>query len=238
MHRCPRSALAIVVCLLLGLSCARPLPESLAPKNLGPSSTIAGDRDVIGYRTLTRADFKGTACPEAFGDACERLGAATCLEITMGRQLRVKSVGTRDAAGVLRYYATPVDFVFRAEMHRHCSWWKPSMETRATAYTQQHEQIHFALHEIEARQQNARIAEWTAATQATAATREAAAEALRARFQTRFDEMLERLMARHRSFDKATSANYSPERQAEWWARVQAELSATAHLRSQARAAP
>jgi len=62
--------------IALQVACST-LPEYAAPKGRLIDPAILDTADVIAYRTLTRADFKGEQPPAEFAAYDDRVGAAT-----------------------------------------------------------------------------------------------------------------------------------------------------------------
>jgi len=150
-------------CVLLLLSavlaaCASPQPPAEAPsqgsslpefarphaERMRPEDYVA--TDVIRYRPVTRADFRASQPPARIATNAARMGAYTCVHILPVGDPRVKVQPQPDGSLVARLGSVQ----FRAQMDRGCSWWND--ETRLDPrYVLEHEQIHFALAEIQAR---------------------------------------------------------------------------------------
>lgn len=209
------------------LACGSALPEYAAPKRLDVDYADLESRDTIRYRTLTRDDFRGTQPPEAFAAVAERLGAATCGHLVLPpAKLSIRS--HTDADGDTEYEVVVDSIDFYAEMDRSCSWWNPNFVGLKHDYVLEHEQIHFALFEIQARRMRAGIPALKAHVRSTGSS----AEEAQARAQRKLNETLEEHMAevmeRNRAFDEDTSLGYNPKKQKEWLARVTAELAESA----------
>jgi hypothetical protein len=213
------SAFALVAC--------SGLPEYAAPKGRVVGDPASLDTsDVIRYRTLVRADFKSQRPPTDFAPHVDRIGAATCAHIltTPDTQMAIRGVPAQDGGKL--YRATPHHVRFFAQMDRNCSWWNPKDVGLPSDYILEHEQIHFALFELEARRLNAALPELSARLEATAATPDAAAQALQRQFQDQIQRRLSAILARSREFDEDTSMGHEPEEQKRWWRLVQSELAA------------
>jgi hypothetical protein len=106
--------------------------------------------ELVAYRPLTRDDFRSPVAA-GFSTIEERqIGATTCATIIA----RPDDVVTR-SEGTTRYVATLDDPIFFAVFSRKCSWWNPE-QTHAESDVLEHEQIHFAVSELEARRLNGR----------------------------------------------------------------------------------
>jgi hypothetical protein len=221
----PRARLLPCACGLL-LACSA-LPDYAAPKGRVIDASEYDASDVIPYRTLTRDDFRGTGPPAEFAPYAERVGAATCGYImpTPGTRLAVRPIRLED--GRAGYEAAPQGLGFRAQMDRRCSWWNREQHAVPPDYVLEHEQIHFALFEIEARRLDASSAELAAELRVTASTPEEAVRRAQQRLEVIVARVVGDVVQRSRAFDEDTSLGYAPERQKVWWSRVQAELAAT-----------
>ena len=216
---------ALLTLALVGCST---LPEYAAPKGGVVEAAKLDSTDVIGYRQLTRADFRGTHAPPEFAQVADRVGAATC------GQVRTTSDTTffikwrqETPSSEKQHWVEVKKLSFMALMDRRCSWWNDKAAARAPDYVLQHEQIHFALYELGARKLNASV---------DAIKRDMTAEGdsqaqVEARAQRALNDALlkatEDLLERNRDFDEDTSLGYRPDRQRAWLQRVNEELSAT-----------
>ena len=232
--RRPRRVRALLGLLLLGLpgGCAS-APVARGPGAGGgelpafalPQAEVMDPRDyhaqdAIGYRRLTRADFRGKAPPAQVAAHADLAGAFTCASIVpQGVARAVAEPSAKPGVYVARFE----DAVFRAQMDRACSWWNPLSRDLPTEYVLEHEQIHFALTELAARH-------------LTKALREVRVEAgpsdapavLERRFQALLNQAREELLRTNTEFDRDTSGRYAPERQHEWLERVERELAESA----------
>jgi len=176
--------------------------------------------DSIGYRALTRDDFLATSPPDFARDIADRMGAYSCVNVVAAEQPQFFTTPAASGDGLV---VSPHRISFRAEMDRSCSWWNDEDVGLPDAYLLQHEQIHFALGELFARDATARVQ--------TLAGRGASPQAANRDFQNRIDELLHAIAAemreRNTRFDEETSGRYAPEVQERWWRQVTAELEAS-----------
>ena len=205
------------------LACAG-LPDYAAPKGEVVDPRTLGPSDVIPYRTLSRADFRGERPPEGFAPYAAQIGAATCAHILTVPETRVAIRAERSPDGGQVYRAAPEHLRFHAQMDRSCSWWNPGDVRLPPDYVLQHEQIHFALFELEARRLNASLAEIEARLHVTGESPEEAALRAQQQLDQELRRRIDSILARSRRFDEETSMGHRPEAQERWWARVQAEL--------------
>ncbi len=220
-------ALILAACLF---SCST-LPDYAAPRVLESQSV---DRsDVVGYRTLTRADFKADAPPAEYAAVADRVGALTCCFIGVEPGAEIMQREIRSQSGAVRYETSVRNVRAFARMSRTCSWWNPNQGTLPQEYILEHEQIHFALCEIEARHLNRTLRELTDRPVITDEDPAAAGAQIQARISGELRERSEAVIARSRDFDEDTSLGHEPEAQKRWLAKVEAELA-----ESQAYASP
>ena len=166
--------------------------------------------DVISYRLLRRSDFKGTDPPNELTPYRDRLGATTCAYIVTSAETQVFVRPIRGPSRRVLYEATPQNLGFRAQMDRGCSWWNSAQEALQTDYILEHEQIHFALFELEARRLNAAVAGLYGVLKTTDSTMQGARQGVQSRLEDVLAESLRGVLARSRSFDEETSMGYRP----------------------------
>jgi hypothetical protein len=197
------------------------LPEFATPRGrlLGSSESVP--RGAIPYRALEREDFRGEEPPPQFTRYRERLGAATCCFVLTRPETRIEVQRLPTGEG---WRAAPTQLGFRAVMDPECSWWNTEQTRLPTEYVLEHEQIHFALFEIEARRLDARSAELTRAATLTASSSEEALRRSRETLEAVLARGLEATLRRNREFDEDTSMGFRPERQELWLERVRSEL--------------
>jgi hypothetical protein len=221
----PRITRSLQLALVL-LGCSR-LPDSAAPKGGLVEAGSVDLSDAIPYRTLTRADFKGTKAPAPFAAVADRVGAATCGNVLTTPDTQLAIVGEGVQGGGMRYRVSVKQLRFLALMDRSCSWWNDGVAAFAPDYVLEHEQIHFALYELGARRLNASASDIARDMQNEGSSKEdVQREAEQTLRQAVLDEV-ETILAENREFDEDTSLGYKPERQKVWLAKVTSQLSAT-----------
>jgi hypothetical protein len=217
-HARPRRHLLVS---LLVLACST-LPAPAAPQDGRPSAGV-GDEDLIRYRILHRADFKGRVPPAGTITRGEyELAATTCVDVRADPPVSVQVVSITGPGGDTRYEGRIRHAQFRAFMDRACSWWNPN--SRNAEYTLQHEQIHFAIVEVATRRLNEAARHLVSQLRVTADTHQDAVRAVRTRVEALFDEHDAAARRRERDFDADTSLGRNDQRQQEWWRRIEREL--------------
>lgn len=223
-----RSLLAALACLWTGCGgTSAGLPEFAAPTGRVLDRREDVPRDMIGYRQLTRDDFQSPQPPPLYEPHRKRLGAATCAYVLSLPETHIEVVEQRSRDGPTLFRAVPIDLGFSARMDRACSWWNSEQTRLPPAYVLEHEQIHFALFEIEARRLDARAQALTVAATVTALTAEEAARRSHERLEAALAKALDDALRRNREFDEDTSMGFQPKRQKVWRERVRAELAGT-----------
>jgi len=216
--------------LLLALGACSRLPDFAAPKRIDSGSAEGTESDdLIRYRKLERADFKRVGAPGQTKHGKYELGALTCGSISTSPDTQLELVTTKEPGGQVTYTGTLKVLRFRALMDRKCSWWNPT--NKEHDYTLQHEQIHFALHEIEARRLNRKAADLVKTTKIEGDDKEAVVERLNDLIKDLLDEHIEIALERNHDFDSETSLGHDPKKQAAWWNTVQRELAETARYK-------
>jgi hypothetical protein len=207
--------------------CGSSLPSYAAPSaELVPAENL-DTSDVITYRALTRADFRGASAPAEVRGHEHKLGALTCGQVRSAPSTKIQILWQEGGQAPTRYWVKVSGLSFVALMDRKCSWWNDRASAFDPAYVLEHEQIHFAIFELGARRLN-QIARQIAARMQIAASSQAEAEAHAQRvLSDALREENERLLSDSKAFDHDTSLGYRPDRQRAWWRKVTAELERT-----------
>jgi hypothetical protein len=217
---------------LLLLGCRR-LPEYAAPKGGVVEAGKLDSSDVIGYRNLTRADFRGRQAPIEFASVADRVGAATCGQVRTTPDTAFLIHWQQDSPqSEPRHWVEVKKLRFMALMDRRCSWWNEKLAARAPDYVLQHEQIHFALYELGARRLNASVDDIKHEMTRPGSTKEEVQARAQQALKGALSEATEKLIERNRDFDQDTSLGYRPDRQRAWLETVTAELAETRALAS------
>lgn len=206
-----------IALLLLATACAR-LPDYAMPRVELVEAAQLAKTDGIPYRKLTRGDFRARKAPIADASHAAQMSAFTCANVVpkgeLQMELRQQSAG--DA-----FVARPTKATFVARMVRNCSWWNPAPSGDASTYILQHEQIHFAIAEVAARDLTKRVRQLSA----TGDSPEQTAAALQRAIDDVFRDGMHEMTERNIDFDRDTSGRHDPELQQRWYDQVTAELS-------------
>lgn len=223
----PRWLLAL---LLVGCST---LPEYAAPKGGVVDAGKLDSSDVIGYRQLTRADFRGTQAPPEFAPVAARVGAATCGQVRTTADTTFL-INWRQASPTSekRHWVEVKKLGFMALMDRRCSWWNEKAASRAPGYVLQHEQIHFALYELGARKLNALVTDISRDMKAEGGSQQEVQDHAQKALNEALQKATDQLLERNREFDEDTSLGFRPDRQRSWLKKVTEELAETSAFAS------
>lgn len=216
--------LSVALAVIAGLMACSSLPEYAAPRARAADSKAAGgDLDLIAYRKLSRSDFRAVAPPPEAAAHAEKLGALTCAHITTTPDTSYE-IQEIPRGNKRRYTVRFNRLGFVALMDRACSWWNDNNRPEDVAYVLQHEQIHFALAEVEARRCNREAERLLKSWKQETSSMEAAKSLVEERLRSLVDDAMADLLDVSRDFDKDTSLKYLPERQNEWERRTDREL--------------
>jgi hypothetical protein len=220
----------------LWLGCASPPPAPAQPTPPQVKRVVVQDRpDLVRYRALTREDFRSSTPPPQGDTSRGHVAAVTCAYLVYAPELRFRAV---KEPGASEFEVLVDNLSFLARMDPQCSWWDPRGQF-APEYVLQHEQIHFAIVELVARELNRRAPEIVERMRKRAATGEAALAAAKQEFNAEFEVAVQRALDRNRSFDQETSLGFKPEQQTLWAQRIEQELEETAaHASPSAQADP
>jgi hypothetical protein len=204
------------------------LPEYAAPKGGVVDAGKLDSSDVIGYRQLTRADFRSLKAPTEFAAVADRVGAATCGQVRTTPDT-VFRINWRQAtpSSEKRHWVEVKNLEFMALMDRHCSWWNERAASRQPAYVLEHEQIHFALYELGARKLNASVETIKREMSGEGATQQEVQEHAQQALNEALQKATAELLERNRDFDQDTSLGFRPDRQRAWLRKVTSELAET-----------
>ncbi len=190
------------------------------PKTLAaPSPDVF---EIIAYRTLTRDDFRGPVADRRLTEA-SHASLPKCTSIAVApREVVTRTEAT--SAGTL-YVATLDDPMFYSTFNRGCSWPSPD-ETHPDADVLEHEQIHFAIAEVEARRMNGRVEAIVARIRSAGTDRDGVTRRAALELQAILKEAEEACVGRDILFDDQVRGD-DRVRQRQWFQKISAELHAT-----------
>ena len=206
----------------LMVGCAQ-LPEYARPRFHVPEDGATVSQNGFGYRPLTVEDFQAASLPSDFSAHNHHINAHSCISIRPARDSKTRI--TQGVYGKQSFYVGSIPQVtFEAIFVPGCSWWNPEVPEGRKAYVLQHEQIHFALAELAARQltRDAReeMKDYLAINNSYREVQE--------ELKTKLKDMAHAAMAssfeEHTDFDEDTSLYHDPRAQRWWLEEVEARL--------------
>jgi hypothetical protein len=221
MNRFLRYA-ALFLWLAVTLACAR-LPEYARPRmvqaNEQQEILVAG----FPYRSLTPDDFRAASISEQLAEHAERINAHAIIRIrvTADSSFRITS---GDFNGQSYFFGSIGHLAFEAVLLPDRSWWNPKISANMSGYVLQHEQIHFALTELAARQLTSDAHKWASDVLVIEPTRQEVLVELARQINVRINAAMKASLKRQAQFDEDTSLFYSPKWQQWWSSTVEDEL--------------
>ena len=208
--------------MLLFSGCMQ-LPEYARPRLHGPDEETVSGREGFAYRALTLADFQAQSLPEAYEGYDHHINAHSCISIRP-----TPDSTARIAKGVYEgrefYIGTISRVGFEAIFVPSCSWWNPAVPAGAKDYVLQHEQVHFGLAELAARDLTERVREEFDDYMAIDNSSQAVQQELAGQMHSWARAAMEESLERHTEFDNDTSLFYDPRGQDKWYTEVKERL--------------
>ncbi len=205
-----------VLSLALALipACAR-LPEYARPRMVQADDQQQTRAAGFPYRPLTPEDFRAASLSEHMAEHAERINAhaATQIRLTADSGFRITS---GDLYGQSYFFGRIERIGFEAVMLPDRSWWNPKMPANMRGYVLQHEQIHFTLTELAARQLTGDSQKWAADVLVIQPTPQEVRAELARQIKDRINAAMEANLKRQAEFDNDTSLFFNPRRQ-QWW---------------------
>ena len=217
----------VVLSLSLALvpTCAR-LPEYARPRMVQADELQKTLPTGFAYRSLTPDDFRATSLSDQPTEHAERMNAhtATLIRWTADSSFRITS---GDLYGQRYFFGRIERLAFEAVMLPDRSWWNPKIPANMRSYVLQHEQIHFALMELAARQLTIDTQKWASEILVMEPTLQEVRAELGRQIKERINAAMEANLKRQAEFDEDTSLFFNPKWQ-QWWSRtVEEELKQT-----------
>jgi hypothetical protein len=211
--------------LALVSTCAR-LPEYARPGMFQTDDLHKELSTGFAYRPLTPEDFRAPSLPEQQVEHAERINAhaATLIRVTLDSSFRITS---GYLYGQIYFFGSIERLAFEAVMLPDRSWWNPKVPANMLSYVLQHEQIHFALMELAARQLTIDTQKWASDVLVIKPTPQEVKVELARQINDRIRAAMEANLKRQAEFDEDTSLFFNPKWQ-QWWSRkVEEELKQT-----------
>jgi hypothetical protein len=202
-----------VVALALALipGCAQ-LPEYARPRMVEVDELQKRLATGFAYRELTPEDFRAASLSEQLAKHAERINAhaVTHVRLTADSSFKITS---GDLYGQSYFFGRIERLGFEAVMLPDQSWWNPKMPPNMRGYVLQHEQIHFALTELAARQLTSDSQKWARDVLVIKPKPQEVRAELALQIKERINAAMEANLKRQAEFDDDTSLFFNPRRQ-------------------------
>ena len=206
----------LIVLLLMPTGCVQ-LPEYARPRFQDQAYAATIDPKGFRYRMLTVDDFQADSLPPDYNQYNHHINAHSCISIRPAETSKAK-ISRGEYQGQVFFMGTIPEVTFEALFVPACSWWNPDVTAEQTAYVLEHEQIHFGLAELAARQLNRNARDELKDFLAINDTYREVEEELRNKLRNIAHAAMEDSFEIHTEFDKETSLFHDPRAQ-KWWRR-------------------
>jgi hypothetical protein len=196
------------------VGCAQ-LPEYARPQFHVPENGAAFSREGFAYRPLTVEDFQAASLPPEYSAYDHHINAHSCISIRPAPDSQARI--TQGVYGKQSFYVGSIPQVsFEAIFVPGCSWWNPKVPEERKAYVLQHEQIHFALAKLAARQLTREAREEMKDYLAINNSYREVQEELKNKLKDMAQAAMKNSFEEHTDFDEDTSLYHDPRAQ-QWW---------------------
>jgi hypothetical protein len=200
---------------LLVSGCPR-LPEYALP-HVGVMDDSIFSGKGFTYRKLTVHDFRAQSPSKALSGHSNSIFAHSSIQLRLSKETKFIITSGYSDYFDQTFWSGHVRFIgFEAVFIPDNSWWNPKVPPEKRAYVLQHEQIHFALMELAARQLSQRARKDLASFFVIDSNRQGVEEQLREKISTLTQEENKIIVQEHTAFDEDASLYFDPEKQ-QWW---------------------
>lgn len=203
-------------------ACAR-LPEYAKPHFNLEFKERKIDPEAFSYRLLTKDDFQARSLPEGFTQYSGRINARSCLSVRSTEHTQMR-IAASSYSGNDFYIGSIEKIDYEAVFKPSCSWWNQQIPRQREPYVLEHEQIHFALLELAARQLSQTSEQKFSSYIAIGNSVDEVKGQLLEKVQEIGQGVMRANLKVQTSFDEATSLYYDPASQKEWYADVMERL--------------
>lgn len=209
--------------LLLVLAGCPKLPDYALPNVTKAEGTRASSEEVFSYRQLTIEDFRAVSLPEDKKNHSDSINAHSCIQIRPRRDSKFKI--TRGNMNNELFYFGSIEYItFEAVMIPSCSWWNPNLPKKKKAYVLEHEQIHFALMELAARELTMEARKTAESFLSVRTTYQDVRIEISEELKRMTRQAMDDILKEHTEFDKETSLYFDPKAQKWWREKVEQKL--------------
>jgi hypothetical protein len=195
-------------------ACAQ-LPEYARPRMVEADELQQTLATGFPYRALTPDDFRAASLSEQLSGHAERINAHSAIQIRLTADSTFR-ITSGELYGQGYFFGRIERLSFEAVMLPDQSWWNPKLPPNRRGYVLQHEQIHFALTELAARQLARDSQKWASEVLVTKPTPQEVRAELARQVKERINAAMEANLKRQAEFDEDTSLFFNPRRQ-QWW---------------------
>lgn len=183
--------------------------------------------DIVSYRTLTRADFQAEEPSTLYRSQKNKIVAQTVIVIRCTPVL-IDAVEIPSNPDSARWEATIEGLRFEARMIPRASWWNPKKKKeKDVRRILEHEQVHFAISELQIRRENTQLDATVRRIRATAPTQEDAATRAGKRLMKETDRVNGSVTAWNAKYDLETKNGTDEEAQKKWVERMERQMAAS-----------
>lgn len=210
-------------CLFILLAACARLPEYALPKEMSVDTREALAAEGIQYRSLTISDFRAEHPPQTSDEDTQHLGAKIVTHIRGAERLKFQIEAKSQDIGYM-YYGRIENIAFEAVMLPDYSWWSPKVSPLIRAYVLQHEQVHFAISELHARELSRDARKQLENFVVSDTSRGQVERQLKNKVAALVQTARKREMAQQLKFDMETSLYFDPETLQQWYDTLTSEL--------------
>jgi hypothetical protein len=204
--------LILPIVFIFYLSGCAQLPEFAKPHL--SSQPFDPSVEFLSYRQLTIDDFKAVTPSDTIKDHKHMINAHTSVSLRPVTEIQYIISPPHNNFGLYKAYLQ--ELAFKAVMVPTRSWWNPQLAPEKTKYVLQHEQIHFALMEIAARDLNKKLSTSVGET-VSGYDRKIVEKLLLDAVDKKITTAQKEILKEHTAFDEDTSLYYDQRRQQEWY---------------------
>lgn len=217
------------IAYIITTGCA-PLPKYATP-HIVTEGNFTKTGEEVTYRNLTIEDFKASELPDYRRAYSNRLHAHTSVRIRPSSRTKF-NIGSNFAFNQKVYYGKVKNLEFEAVMLPEHSWWNPKVPQKKKQYVLQHEQIHFGLMEVLARQMTKKAKQNSDDIVIFGSSVKEVRDGLVKKIEEKIESNYQRIVAQHTAFDKDTSMFFDPDSQQKWYDKMVTELERLKNLSS------
>ncbi len=183
----------------------------------------AGDINAFGYRMLTKNDFQASSLSDKFIQYSDSINARSCLGIRSSQNTLMR-ISASSYSGNNFYIGSVETIEYEAVFKPSCSWWNPKIPSKRQPYVLEHEQIHFALLELAARDLSRASQQELSGFIAFGESVEEVKEHLLQKVQQLGQKIMQENLKVQTKFDEETSLYFNPALQKRWYSNVMKRL--------------